>query len=605
MKKIKKDYMNKIYVFGLPFIITILAMLIAILKYPLTEINYHNSDATWHTLLTIESYNETPISKHLFLPIVSLGQDTDKGIQWGSTIPDKAGNYYYTSFSAAGYFAPWLFFKIFHLPVCESSLYIFNSVLFMVSACLWCVFLIWIYKENKNAKLIPAIGAILYIFAPEILHGMGIVYWQQSLMQVTLLIQIMGYYKYRESNSKKGKIIFYIFSFLNPYIEWTGYIANIGFGIVEFVTNYKKQPKKALKEVLILGGITLFSFLFFILHYLLRVNIILFFQYLNTSFIARSVEVPVEITSVLGGYLKSFLYIWIFLLILTIWNIAISKKLEFFKGSLMFILAFPILENIIVKHHALLYSYDKMKGGFLIIFLCCELIYQILKRENNKRTSQILIVITIFTAFLNFKSYKNDSFYMWSTNYRQDNVILANYINEKYPANLAILSSEYDVRGYLNLLFKRGMYEYADLNKILPVAKEKMSQYIVVLTVEDEDIVGVIDLSGAIVYDIKNHIASNITVNNGIIEETSYVDKSDYSFPTIFNSIANENELILNREENLLLKLFLTDKIYLDENDFTIQKVNYDTNLIFITLNRNISEYTTTSTFRIGTEENS
>ena len=102
-------------------------------KYRSGEINYYNSDATWHTLLTVEAYNETPISEHLFLPIITLGSQDDKYITWGATLPDEKGNYYYTSFSAAGYFLPWLFMRIFKLPVTEQSLYLFNSFLFAVS----------------------------------------------------------------------------------------------------------------------------------------------------------------------------------------------------------------------------------------------------------------------------------------------------------------------------------------------------------------------------------------------------------------------------------------------------------------------------------------
>lgn len=32
------------------------------MKYSKGEIDYHNSDATWHTLLTVTAYNETPIA---------------------------------------------------------------------------------------------------------------------------------------------------------------------------------------------------------------------------------------------------------------------------------------------------------------------------------------------------------------------------------------------------------------------------------------------------------------------------------------------------------------------------------------------------------------
>lgn len=89
---------------GILMAAAIIVVITAAVKYRKGEINYYNSDATWHTLLTIEAYNETSISEHVFLPIVSLGEAEDKGIPWGATIPDRNGNYYYTSFSPAGYF---------------------------------------------------------------------------------------------------------------------------------------------------------------------------------------------------------------------------------------------------------------------------------------------------------------------------------------------------------------------------------------------------------------------------------------------------------------------------------------------------------------------
>lgn len=133
-------------------IITIfLVTAISITKYRSDEVDYLNADATWHTLLTIEAYNEMPVSEHMSLPIVSLGGDENKYISWGATIPDEEGNYYYTSFSPAGYFAPWLFMKVFRLEICEKSLYIFNSVLFTISAVLWGIFISWILRSEKDS----------------------------------------------------------------------------------------------------------------------------------------------------------------------------------------------------------------------------------------------------------------------------------------------------------------------------------------------------------------------------------------------------------------------------------------------------------------------
>ena len=91
--------------------------------------NYLNSNASWHVLLTVQAYDETPASIHKFLPIVSLGDELDKEIQWAEMVADEQGNYYYTSFSPAGYVLPYLFFKLFGLDVAEKSLYIFNTML--------------------------------------------------------------------------------------------------------------------------------------------------------------------------------------------------------------------------------------------------------------------------------------------------------------------------------------------------------------------------------------------------------------------------------------------------------------------------------------------
>jgi hypothetical protein len=114
--------------------IVILVMGVFVVKYRGGEVNYLDSDATWHTLLTMKAYEETSISEHKFVPIVSLGGSDNKYIPWGVTVPSAEGDYYYTSFSAAGYVLPYLFVKLFHLSISESVLYLFNSILFGVSA---------------------------------------------------------------------------------------------------------------------------------------------------------------------------------------------------------------------------------------------------------------------------------------------------------------------------------------------------------------------------------------------------------------------------------------------------------------------------------------
>lgn len=456
----------------------------AVLKYREGEINYYNSDATWHTLLTIEAYNETPISKHLFLPIVSLGKDGDKGIPWGATVPDKDGNYYYTSFSSAGYFLPWLFMKVFRLSVSERSLYIFNTVLFMLSSILWAELIYMIYHKRFNdmkAFILALVALLTYIYSPELLHGMGIVYWHQSVMQVTFLIQVIAWYCMKETDSYRVKIVFYSMALLNPYIEWTGYVANIGFAAAECITAWKKDWITALKRAACIGGISAISFGLFVLHYLARVDEDTFFEALEARFMARNVLTSVAMTDVFGSYFKSFLYLWVLLAVLAGWNLLRDKKIEFRGRMVLFIFLFPVMENMIMKEHVYSYAYDRMKLIFALSFMICELCYGLLITSNNRKIFTIkLLFVAGIVCGLNLYSYMRNPAYIWEIDYREDNQKLAEYIDQNYSDSVLALSNGC-VRGYANLLYHRGIYEMTGMEQIKSIADREGKQWAVML----------------------------------------------------------------------------------------------------------------------------
>lgn len=363
----------------------ILVLIVFSVKYKDTDnINYKNSDATWHTLLTIKAYDETPLSVHKFLPIVSLGGKDDKGISWGATVSDELGNYYYTSFSPAGYVLPFLFIKLFHLPISENSLYLFNAVLSILLVLLWSYFIYSLYYDNKYKSLIAIIGAITLLLMPEILHGMGIVYWHQAVMQVMLLAQILAYYK--SNKSKTAKVVFYIICIINPYVEWTGYVANAGFMIVELFKQWKDNRWKAICLSEFIGFLTIISFGIFVLHYCTVIDTNLFFEALKNRFFARNFRVSQPISELLLGYIDSFKYAWIVLMVLFIVTILIYKNLSCIKQTVLWknkylyaLFVFPVLENFIMKEHAISYSYDRMKFGFIIVLIICDLMSLILR----------------------------------------------------------------------------------------------------------------------------------------------------------------------------------------------------------------------------------
>jgi len=565
--------------------VIILVIAISAIKYRADEVNYLNADATWHTLLTIEAYNETPISEHLFLPIVSLGEDSDKYIPWGATVPDNKGNYYYTSFSPAGYFAPWFFIKVFHLDVTEKSLYIFNVVLLSISAVIWMLFIQQIYEGEKYRYWLSVLAAVLYILTPEVLHGMGIVYWSQSLMQVTLIAQIIAFYNKRKSGSMKATICFYLLALANPYIEWTGYIANVGFAFAVLILGYKGNWKKAFGKACILGGITIASFVLFSCHYLLRIDSAIFFETLKNRFMARNVMTAVELTSVFGSYFKSFLYLWVLLLILIVWNIVIKKNIEFKHRMLMLVLIFPILENVIMKEHALSYSYDRMKVGFIMSFVLCDLAFQIL--EYYKESKKIIIVLTLLVMCfggLNLKSYMGNSAYTWNTNYRGENNKIAEYVNTVYSDSVLGVENA-GIRGYMNLLFGRGIYEYISADRLKEIAAERGKQYAVILNIENYESWQVYDLAGATIYDITTGEVRNIQVDDGNINDAlanTYGSIQGYCLSSMTdenwtNGYSNTSyTLLFEYDSNLLEELLLGTNIKCEDEIFVIKNIDYD-----------------------------
>lgn len=564
-------------------IVTLVVLLTSVVKYRSGEIDYHNSDATWHTLLTIEAYHQTPISKHLFLPIVSLGRADDKGIPWGATIPDKDGNYYYTSFSPAGYFLPWLFMKIFRLPIRESSLYLFNTLLFVLSAWILIWLLAIVYKGNRHRTLLCFIGGMAYSFAPELLHGMGIVYWHQSILQVTLLLQIVAYYQYALQDNKRYRWLFYLLALINPYIEWTGYVANVGFALAELLVHWKLDRKKGFRKAVLLGMITVVSGSMFVAHYLLRVDKLAFLAVMKGRFMTRNITAPVMLTDLFAGYLKSFLYLWVLFIVLLVWCFIKKQRLEMNKGILIFVMVFPILENVIMKQHALQYTYDRMKAVYLLVFLICEVTRNILHNERRKNVSVALIVLTVACSALNLYSYVKDTSYIWTVTERENNQKLADFVTERYPD--ALYASNAVVRGYMNLLFQKGIYENVEIERAKELAKERGKTQIVYITRGGDPIQ---DIK---VYDTSGSNWISCYIKNGEVV-TEILDKgyrlANWTDQNWTNGYSNTDHILLfYAEKKLLADLLSHSKICVDNQRYTIINVNYDETWIRVTVDRN------------------
>lgn len=459
------------------------ALVLSLCRDPGGDINYYNSDATWHVLMTMECYDETPASVHHFLPIVTMGEPGDKGIPWGATVPDRQGNYYYTSFSPAEFALPYFFVKLFHLPIAENSLHLFNGLLFLASASLFAL-LVWeVFRQERYRLFLAGTAAAAYLCAPELLHGMGVVYWAQSVMQLTLLIQLYAYYRWVEYGSRRAYVLFLAMCLANPYIEWTGYVANGGYMLCELARG-RRDLLRAAGRFLLPGAVTILSFLLFSLHFMSVLSPEAYADALVGRFVVRSALTADPLGKVFLGYLSSFLFLWPLLAVLLVgvtvcwrgfgW---VRESLLLRKGWLLFVAAVPLLENIIMKQHAITYTYDRMKLIFPLALVLCDLCRLCLKRVEKR---MLLCGLVLAASLANVCSYVGNEAYIWPAAYRADNRTLADAVS-RYEGDSVMGSTAYAGR-CIYLDFQRGVYEYTDLEALRPIAEEQGKRYVLLLT---------------------------------------------------------------------------------------------------------------------------
>jgi len=461
-----------------------------------TPQNYHNSDATWHTLLTMEAFGETPASIHRFLPIVSLGNETDKHIRWGAAIPDEYGNFYYTSFSSAGFVAPYIFTTIFNMQRTEQSLYIFNSLLLILSFLLTARLFMKLFNKYLSNMLIVILAALIYMFQPEIMHSQGIVYWHHSLFQFFLLLQLNFFINLR---NKVCFTLFMVLCIIMPYIEWTGFVSNaaMAIGILFkkpddlFQGKVTTTRKAKVITFVAVGLLSVLSFVIFFLHFLSAVDFDVFINALRSRFMARNITTQVSLLSLPMYYFKSFgalISIVAVGSVILLLSEARKNMVELIKEHwiIIFVFIFILVENVIMVQHAMLYSFARMKGVFILMYFAYALIAALLKVIEDKNISirySVLVVFLIFALMATFNVYhytRPNNHYSWDVPYRITNAQIADEINSSFTHDNSILVSPVAIRGYTNLLFNRGInVRSAICSQLVHSAIQREQAYIV------------------------------------------------------------------------------------------------------------------------------
>lgn len=493
---------------------TIIMLIICsmIIRIPDLNKRYNNEDATYHTLLTMKCFEENPISVHKFLPIVSLGNIEDKNISWGACIKDSQGNYFYTSFSSATFVLPYIFIKMFRLPIDIYSLYFFNSIIQIASLILTIVLMSKLFSKYIEKRVIILFTTLLYLFQIEIMHSQGVIYWGHSIYQLLIVIQGLILLDFDKNNT--NKIILYIMCIIMPYVEWTGFISNLAIAIIltkQNITKNKRVKLESFNEGFIVILLTTLSFVIFCTHFLLNIDINDFIYALKSRFFARNITYnEVTFVDLLKGYLKSYKYLIILDGILLLVVLVIKrcrrdlKRLLKEYTKIIFFFTFIMIENIIMLQHAVSYTFDRLKLIYLLIILFFIMIICIKKNiKKEKAMIRIIGYIILGIAMLNLSMYNMGySEYINEFTGREKNEIISNYIKKNFNYENSILCNNIEVRGYQNMIFKRGIYEWVRYRNtaIENFATSRNKQYVIYMVSKD-----IMNIEKAIVVDLWNN----------------------------------------------------------------------------------------------------
>lgn len=486
----KNNMRNNIIKYTLYFIII---LFLVIIRIPKESAYYKDCDATYHTLLTMKCYDETPKSIHKFLPIVSLGEVEDKNISWGECVKDDNGNYYYTSFSSAGFVLPYLFVKLLHLPINIYSLYAFNSLIYIITYILITFIFCKLFSKYLNKDIIILFTTLIYLFQLEVMHSLGVIYWSQSIFHLLIATQFILFMNYK---NKIAKTFFFIMCLIMPYVEWTGYITNIGFSIIIFLKQMKQKSEndksffKIYRESILIIVLTLLSFGIFSMHYLLNIDFNDYILALKNRFFARNfTNSEISIIDLLKGYLYSYCPMIIlcgimFIVILNkkkYRNKLIELLKEYIYETIFF--SFMMLENVIMMQHAIVYTFDRLKLIYILL-LAFYIMLSVICICNEKSKEQILCFITVILVIISIinVNYYPKCYFKYYVTVNEDynkNQEIAQYIKDNFNHSNSVICSSNSVRGYMNLLFERGIYECVTYGEAQNIAKQFNKQYLV------------------------------------------------------------------------------------------------------------------------------
>ena len=327
-----------------------------------------------HIIVTELAFDQVSWRVHRFLPLFTLGARTDTFIDQhpGAAAPDALGNYYYTSTPPLTFVVPYLAAKLTTGTPTLTGLRWYNMTLGVVAA-LCLALLVKLCRKGEDAAqgtVLACTAAVIYLTAPECLKSHSIDLWAQQFTAVLLPLQVAALL------FAPNAALLFALACIGCLADWTSYVANSAMIGLAGLSWWRTRDRRALHAALAIAAGSLLGGAAMLAWFGQVMSLHTYFHDLAARSEARSVGGWRTLYFFLPRYLESLgLFAFLGLAVLALrfrdapapaqrsvrFAPAILRGVDPLLSALL-ILGASLTENLLMKGHALLFSYDRLKG---------------------------------------------------------------------------------------------------------------------------------------------------------------------------------------------------------------------------------------------------
>jgi hypothetical protein len=378
------------------------------------DTRWWNDEVSLHFLNTLGRYHFHPIEEHFFAVGAPCTEVPDKPCitsefadQPQSAVLKSSrlhGEVVYTSFPPGSMIiSSVLVFKMAHIfnitPL--NALRVWNWLLALITMAIFSIALNRLVRVDLlHRELLIFLSSLPLLIAVEPLHSHHLSLWAHQVFQpllATVLVVLTG------SITKRRSLFLGFLCALGCWIEWSAYFVCIA---VFLVICHTSDKQNRIGNIVIFTSTSIAGGLSLLAYYAWLVGLTPYFHSLFARFSARNFIVNyydfndwlLSLLQSYGPWLAAAFFLAIAASITVIGKYC-NKKTAKQPGIwhvVIFVICFVLLENVLLFEHSIVYTFDRLKWGFLLCLIIAFSGEKLMSWQSNK--GLILVVISTLAA---------------------------------------------------------------------------------------------------------------------------------------------------------------------------------------------------------------